>query len=212
VVNRPGFTPNPPARRCDFELDARVISGLLVEPAHIVGHSYGGLIALLAASYAPDSVRSLAVIEPAVMSLLRGDPEIEEAIARHHELLRLHREHHREFLAAFTAAVGGDPAGVPETLSAALQQHVELLINERFPWEASIPTTTLAAFQFPKLVLSGGHSSMQERMCDVLAAAISAQRQTIPGAAHRVQRAPGCNEVLARFWDQGETWSRPLAG
>jgi pimeloyl-ACP methyl ester carboxylesterase len=204
VVNRPGFAPNPPAARCDFEPDARAISALLAEPAHVVGHSYGGLIALLAASFEPDSVRSLAVIEPPVMSLLRGDPEVEEAIDRHLELLHLHREDPRGFLAAFTASIGGNPASVPESLPAPLQQHVELLINERFPWEATVPVATLAGVRFPKLVLSGGHSTMQERMCDVLAATISAGRETITGAAHRVQSAPGCNEVLDRFWREGE--------
>ena len=51
VVNRPGFAPNPPEPRCDFEADAEAIAALLDEPAHLVGHSYGGLIALLAASY-----------------------------------------------------------------------------------------------------------------------------------------------------------------
>jgi hypothetical protein len=44
---------------------------------------------------------------------------------------------------------------------------------------------------------------MQERMSDVLATAISAQRQTISGAGHNVPRAPGCNEALAQFWRQG---------
>src|ERR1700694_6224028 len=63
VVNRPGFVPNPPAMRCDFEADAEGIAELLDGPGHVVGHSYGGLIALLAASYRPDAVRSLTVIE-----------------------------------------------------------------------------------------------------------------------------------------------------
>jgi pimeloyl-ACP methyl ester carboxylesterase len=200
VVNRPGFVPNPPITRCDFEVDAEGLLDLLEEPAHVVGHSYGGLIALLAASYRPESVRSLAVIEPPVMSLLRGDPAIEESIAGHLVLVDSYRNDPRGFLAAFTANLGGDPASVPETLSASLQQHVELLINERFPWEANVPAAVLSSVQFPKLVVSGGHSAIQERMCDVLATAITAQRQTIRGAGHSVQRAPGYNEALAQFW------------
>ena len=57
---------------------------------------------------------------------------------------------------------------------------------------------------FPKLVVSGGHSPMQERMCDVLASAIGARRGTIPGAGHNVQRASGCNDVLSHFWHESE--------
>src|SRR5690349_13237665 len=53
VVNRPGFVPNPPEPRCDFEADAEAVAEIIDEPAHLVGHSYGGLIALLAASYRP---------------------------------------------------------------------------------------------------------------------------------------------------------------
>jgi len=200
VVNRPGFAPNPPITRCDFEADAQKLLDLLEEPAHVVGHSYGGLIALLAAGYRPRSVRSLAVIEPPVMSLLRGDPAIEESIAGHISLIDSYRNDPRRFLVEFTANLGGDPTRVPETLPAALQQHVELLIHERFPWEANVPTTVLTNAQFPKLVLSGGHSALHERMCDVLATAIAARRETIHGAGHNVQRAPGCNEALSRFW------------
>jgi pimeloyl-ACP methyl ester carboxylesterase len=191
--------------RCDFEADAKALLEMLDEPAHIVGHSYGGLIALLTASYRPQSVRSLALIEPPVMSLLRGDPEVEDSIATHTKLVDTHRDDPRGFLAAFTNNLGGDGTRVPEPLPPALRQHVELLLNERFPWEANIPTTTLSDAPFPKLALSGGHSDMQERMSDVLATAISARRQTISGAGHNVQRAPGCNEALTLFWRQATT-------
>jgi pimeloyl-ACP methyl ester carboxylesterase len=39
-------------------------------PAHIVGHSYGGLVAILAALEAPDAVRSLVLYEPVAMGIL----------------------------------------------------------------------------------------------------------------------------------------------
>jgi hypothetical protein len=135
--------------------------------------------------------------------LLRGDPEIEEAIRSHITLVDSHRNDPRGCLAAFTANLGGDPTGVPETLPPAVRQHVELLIHERFPSEADVPTGVLSEAQFPKLVLSGGHSGMQERICDALAVAISARREMITGAGHNVQRAVGCNDALVRFWSHG---------
>ena len=202
VVSRPGFVPNPPEERCDFEPDASAIAGLLDPPAHLVGHSYGGLVALLAAAQRPEGVRSLTVIEPAVMSLLRGDPEVEEAIAHHLALLGAHRDDPRGFLAAFTASLGGDAATVPDPLPDQLRQHVELLMHERFPWEAAIPIETLASAPFPTFAVSGGHSPMHEMMCDTLAGRLgpSAQRAVIEGDGHIVQRTGAAfNDRLEHF-------------
>jgi pimeloyl-ACP methyl ester carboxylesterase len=202
VVNRPGFVPNGSEVRCDFESDAAGIAGLLDEPAHLVGHSYGGLIALLAASERPGDVRSLTVIEPPVMSLLRGDSVVEKAIVDHLSLVAAHGDDPRGFLAAFTASLGGDPATVPDPLPDQLRQHVELLIHERFPWEATIPIATLADAPFPKLVVSGGHSPMQEALCDTLADRLgaSAQRVVINGGGHTVQRTGSpFNDGLEQF-------------
>jgi pimeloyl-ACP methyl ester carboxylesterase len=202
VVSRPGFVPNPPEERCDFEPDASAIAGLLDPPAHLVGHSYGGLVALLAAAQRPEGVRSLTVIEPAVMSLLRGDPEVEEAIAHHLALLGAHRDDPRGFLAAFTASLGGDAATVPDPLPDQLRQHVELLMHERFPWEAVVPVDALAAAPFPTLVVSGGHSRMQEALCDALGERLGpgVQRSVVDGAGHNVQRTgTAFNDRLERF-------------
>jgi pimeloyl-ACP methyl ester carboxylesterase len=202
VVTRAGFAPNPPEPRCDFEADAAEVVGLLDEPCHLVGHSYGGLIALLAADQRSDVVQSLTVIEPAVMSLARENLEVEQSIAEHLSLVSTHGDDPREFLAAFTVRLGGDPASVPDPLPDHLRQHVELLIHERYPWEAVIPTAALAAAPFPTLVVSGGHSGMQETMCDALADALgsSAQRAIIQGAGHSVQRTGlAFNDCLEQF-------------
>ena len=56
--------------------DARALLGQLGIPrAQIVGHSYGGLIALQLALDAPDVVQSLALLEPSIPAAL-GDPEV----------------------------------------------------------------------------------------------------------------------------------------
>ena len=52
VLDRPGFPPNPPVERVDFEADAELVAGLLEPGDHLVGHSYGGVITLLAAATA----------------------------------------------------------------------------------------------------------------------------------------------------------------
>src|SRR5687767_3492063 len=48
----------------DIDLDARLIAADLTEPAHIVGHSSGSIVAMCVAAEVPTMVRSLTVIEP----------------------------------------------------------------------------------------------------------------------------------------------------
>ncbi|MEX5305609.1 alpha/beta fold hydrolase [Kocuria sp. CPCC 205258] len=49
MVDRRGYFPNPPAEVEDFEVDAGDVAELLTGPMHLVGHSYGAVVALLAA-------------------------------------------------------------------------------------------------------------------------------------------------------------------
>src|SRR5438270_12284733 len=55
-----------------FLQDAERVRGMLAEggPMHLVGHSYGGLVALIAALGAPEKVRSLALFEPVAFGVL----------------------------------------------------------------------------------------------------------------------------------------------
>ena len=89
VPNRPGFGASPPLGRGDFALEAPLIAELLEDGAHLVGHSYGAVIALLAAAQRPDAVRSLTVSEPGALRIARGDPDVDAVIAQGDELYRL---------------------------------------------------------------------------------------------------------------------------
>jgi pimeloyl-ACP methyl ester carboxylesterase len=62
--NRRRYHPRTPAHREDYRKDAADLLGLLAEPAHVVGHSYGAVVALLAATRMPRCVRSLTLVEP----------------------------------------------------------------------------------------------------------------------------------------------------
>jgi len=57
----------------------RSILGLLGEPVHLVGHSYGGAVALHLARTRPELFRSLTLIEPSAFHLLRGGDAIDVA-------------------------------------------------------------------------------------------------------------------------------------
>lgn len=52
----------------------RLVESLDAGPVHLVGHSYGGFIALLTSLRHPDIVRSQVLIEPPVVPLFLSDP------------------------------------------------------------------------------------------------------------------------------------------
>jgi pimeloyl-ACP methyl ester carboxylesterase len=60
----------PDGEPFDYRQDVERIAAMLDEPMHVVGHSYGGLVALQVALARPDRVRSLAVYEPVAFGVL----------------------------------------------------------------------------------------------------------------------------------------------
>ena len=199
VLDRPGFPPNPPVDRIDFELDAAWVADLLRPGDHVVGHSYGGVISLLAAARQPELVGSLTVIEPPATRVASHAPAVAEFVRRGTELWANGPRHDPEaFLDAFRRAVGSgfEP---PSPLPPELEQAARALANERGPWEADIPLHDLAAAPFPTLVVSGAHHPAFDAICDVLERELGAERIVLPGYGHTVQRHPDFNEHLADF-------------
>ena len=80
--NRRGFPPGPDVESVDFEDEAVWLQPFLEPGSHVVGHSYGGVIALLAVAKQPESVRSLTVIEPPALGVARGRPAVDEFVER----------------------------------------------------------------------------------------------------------------------------------
>lgn len=205
VLERPGFPPNPPVARVDFESDAALVADLLLPGDHLVGHSYGGVIALLAAARRPDAVRSLAVVEPPATRVALDVPAVRTFATRGAELYASAATDAPEtFLRRFLAAVGSgfDP---PSPLPPDLEQGARALAVERGPWEAEIPLAELAATPFPKLVVSGAHHPAFDAICDRLERALGAERAVLPGYGHAVQRHPDFNAVLGDFVERAST-------
>jgi pimeloyl-ACP methyl ester carboxylesterase len=199
VLERPGFPPNPPVERVDFEEHAELVAEELGNGAHLVGHSYGGVIALLAAARRPDAVRSLAVLEPPATRVARGVPAVDR-FARDGEAWWRDgpTDDPERFLRGFLGYVGSsfDP---PTPLPPELAQGARTLVVERGPWEAEIPLAELAATPFPKLVVSGAHHAAFDAICDVLEEQLGAERLVLPGYGHNPQRHPDFSERYAEF-------------
>ncbi len=201
--NRRGFPPGPDVDHVYFEDEAVWLERFLEPGTHLVGHSYGGVIALLAAARQPELVRSLTVIEPPALGVARGVPAVDEFIARTEELWTRGPRDPAEFLSGFLSLVGSSIP--PGNFTPELLQGARTLMVERSPAEAVIPFDALAGAPFPKLVVSGGHSAAFEAVCDVLEERLGAERAVLPGAGHSVQRlgAP-FNDLLASFVGRAE--------
>jgi pimeloyl-ACP methyl ester carboxylesterase len=187
LPNRPGFAASRPLPRGDFELEAPLFAELLGESSHLVGHSYGAVIALLAAALRPQAVRSLVVSEPGLLRLAEGDAMADEMIARGEEMYRRGPDIPvRDFLIAFRTGVHSAHE-TPEELPDWLERGARHAVRERPPWQADVPLERLAAASFPKLVISGGHSPVFERLCDTLSERLGgAERVVITGRNHTI--------------------------
>jgi len=192
VVERSGYPPNPPQERIDFDKQAGELREILRPGDHLVGHSYGGVIALLAAPGA--GLRSLTLNEPPAFSLARGDPAVEEFLAKMEQA----PTEPRAYLEYFLPLVGVSMQ-LPDRLAPQLEAATRAAMIERPPHEAEIPLEQLAAELFPKLVVTGDHNPALDAVADVLERELAAQRVVLPGAGHNLPRAPGYNNTLVRF-------------
>ena len=197
VVERPGFAPGP-LEDVDFDDHADWLVERLVPGDHLVGHSYGGVVCLLAAARARPrgTLASLTVIEPPCTRVALDDPVV-AAFARDGAALyaRARDLEPEAFLRTFLEAVGSD-WDPPSPLPPELEQGVEALMRERGPWEAEIPLAELASLRLPTLVVSGDHSRAYEAICDVLERELHAERVVIPGHGHNPQLSPAFTGAL----------------
>ena len=207
VLERPGFTPGSD-ERIDFEPHARWVSERIEPGDHLVGHSYGGVIALLTAAEVGDRLASLTVIEPPCTSVALDKPAV-AAFADGGAELWAHgpRDDPEAFLRAFLGAVGSD-FDPPSPLPPELQHGVRGLMGERGPWEAAIPLDVLRDLGLPTLVVSGAHHAAFDAICDVLERELHAERVVIPGHGHNPQLDPRFTDALLDFAARAEARSR----
>lgn len=188
-----GSGDNPPwPDDAPFDLDVELAPleqriAALARPVHLVGHSYGGLLALTLARRAPERVRSLAVYDPVAFGVLHAADD-REGLA---DLARAERD------PVFTDPVrGGDAAwfeafidywngpGGWQGLSAPAQQsflrvgrkvfaEVMALMQERSPAAA------YAGIVAPTLLLAGGRSPAAARRVVALLAGALPRAQTL---------------------------------
>lgn len=200
MPNRPGFGSSAPLARGDFEAEAPLIAELLGDGAHLVGHSYGAVIALYAAALRPEAVRSLTVSEPGCLRVAGGNALVDAQIASG-EMLYEHSADLAplDFLRAFRGGVGSTRE-TPGELRGELLAGARMLMRERPPWQADPPLERLRDAGLSTLVISGEHSAVFEAVCDALAGRLGAERAVVSGRGHTIPAAGApYNELLEAF-------------
>jgi pimeloyl-ACP methyl ester carboxylesterase len=191
---RSGYPPRPPEERIDFDAQAIELATELRDADHLVGHSYGGVVSLLAAARTDAKLASLTVSEPPAFGLVPDDPAAQAFLEGY---ARVSFDSPQAYIETFLRLVGS--ALPPGQLSGALEAGARAAMVERTPDQAAIPLDALAARGFPVLVVSGAHHPAFDAVCDVLEARLPAERAVLRGAGHSLPRAPGYSEVLSDF-------------
>jgi pimeloyl-ACP methyl ester carboxylesterase len=214
VVDRCGFGRSPDATApVDFESDADDIAELLDRPTHLLGHSYGGIVCMLAAAKRPAAVRSLTVIEPPLFGVALDDPAVALLVERLGEYVEACDEgmSEEEYLHGFLRSWGLE-LGPRPTLNDVARRSVRRSMDERPPAEARVPLDELARAPFPVLVARGGWDTVPPAahdlggrafiaVCDVLVTRLGAELAVFPGAAHQPQLlGEPFNRRIAEFW------------
>jgi pimeloyl-ACP methyl ester carboxylesterase len=227
----------PNARNGDLgdstvEDNATDLTGLITKlglaPVHLVGHSYGGFVAVYLALRRPELLRSLTLVEPAIASLLLRDPKSRS------EAFRLLLRHPRVALSAsrflrrsngpalealrrndLPAAVRFNLDGV-EDREHALGQFPErvqamMLDNARTVKETDAPfpvvsRADLRNLRVATLMIHGQTGALWLRaIAEIAGASIpGCETATIPASGHypHVQNPAAFNATLRRFLER----------
>lgn len=205
MPDRPGHGETPSRGPEDYELDAAWVAELLGDGAHLVGHSYGGAIALFAAGQRPQAVRSLTLVEAPIFSVAPQRPEVVELRER---LARASATRNKYLAIVRLMRAVNIPRELvePKPRPADLRSMATHFKTMRSPdtWDATEALATVTAAGIPLLAVTGGWSPGFEAVADELVARTGGQRLRIAAGHHFPQLAgdpPGAelNRVLGSF-------------
>lgn len=195
-----GETPAwPGSGPASVENEARYIARLIKaagEPVHLVGHSWGGAVAIKIAMALPEWTRSLTLIEPAIFHLLR-DAECAADRALFSEIAALAGTvsaaaadgHPEAGMARFIDFWNGDGAWAntsPRLRTALRSQLGQVINNFAAGFNETWALNEAAEITCPTLTVLGMESvPLAQRVTEMLAETIPSSRLAmVPGAGH----------------------------
>ncbi len=166
-------------------------------PIHLVGHSYGGAVALRLAADRPERLLSLTLIEPVAFHLLRGAPQGAANDALFREVAELAADvtqaaaegSGRRGMARFIDYWNGEGAWMrtrPDVQAALARQIERVALDFRATMTEPLRLEALGRIPAPALILRGAASPRPTRRIAALVAQVlpDARLQTIEGAGH----------------------------
>ncbi|NNU80439.1 alpha/beta hydrolase [Halovulum dunhuangense] len=189
------------------------IAGRVDGPFHLVGHSYGGCVAMGFAASQPERVRSLTLIEPVRFDLLRGGQDLAlltaiEALASDH-VLAISEGRTRDAAAAFADYWGGVGTwdALPEPARASFLAAMPKVALE---WGLLLDGAPQAPADRsgPTLLIEGAGTTPAARaiMTALARAMPGAPRARIKGAGHLspITHPSSIGPVIARFLEDND--------
>jgi pimeloyl-ACP methyl ester carboxylesterase len=204
LPDRPAHGASPRQGDEDFERDAALLAPLLKRRTHLVGQSYGGLVALYMAVAAPEHVASLTLIETPAFCFAPHDPAVVAMAKRNRALLTEPPGDPVTFMRSAFDVLGinvrvPDPA--PEFLVEVAKTFLAEALQIRSPDEARIDAAVLATAGFPVLTLTSGRVIGFDHIAAAIADQLGGTHVTVPGTDHLVQNAgEPVNELLEALW------------
>jgi len=186
----------------DWSKDAPLIAELLDQGAHLLGASYGGTVAMLAAQQRPGAVRSLTLVEPAAISLALDDPVV--------------AAFDRDTRAALTGSPGPaetltrlfgliEPSTTwPDPLPDELVEVGRRLQRSRPPQDAAFDVEALRCTGFPIVVITGGARKPFEAIARAIERQLDGRHVLVVGARHGCQHDDRFNRIVEDVWQDAE--------
>jgi pimeloyl-ACP methyl ester carboxylesterase len=204
VPDRPGHGASPdPGRPDDAEADGAWVAELLGDEAHLVGHSFGGLVALAAAAKRPQAVRSLTLIEPALLKVATGAPAVRKMLLGIASAMILPYSSKTKALKMMKIlgipdefALGKDDL---DSLGSSLKRAKLPPKQQMAAWLANVRDHSI-----PFLVISGSSAGFQA--VGEISAKLGGGSHAISPIEHHFPQWNGApfNQLLTDFWTQAE--------
>jgi lipase len=182
-------------------------------PLDVIGHSYGGTVALRLAEERPELVRSLTLVEPSIFAAAEGGPGFDDLIARlapFHALLREGRDAEAATLFQTVWGDGSDFASQPEARRRYIIERIALITPKSAFLEQDgaglLLPGRLEAIKVPVLILRGAESppvvgevsaALAARLSDVREVVVAGARHMVP-ITHPAETAAAVQALLER--------------
>jgi pimeloyl-ACP methyl ester carboxylesterase len=205
VPDRPGHGESPaPGRPDDAEADGEWAAELLGDGAHLVGHSYGGLVALAALATRPEAVRSLVLVEPALLKIATKAPAVRKLLGSMAATMLL------PYRPATKAKRAMKLLGIPDVFALDENDHDSLgrsLKAGKFPSKKTMNAwlALVRERRIPLLTISAGSNAAFDATCAIVAEKGGGRHEIVPMPHHFPQwSAEVFNPLVATVWREAE--------